>query len=82
MRFNNDGFTTTISKKAQDFESLIGYIGGYVGLFVGFAVAEIPGMLKNCVLAMKSLYLVVAPHGEMKTSTISLRGSEVSTFPA
>ena len=82
LRFNNDGFTTTISKKAQDFESLIGYIGGYVGLFVGFAVAEIPGMLKNCVIGMKSLYLVVAPHGEMKTSTISLRGREVSTFPA
>ena len=82
LRFNNDGFTTTISKKAQDFESLIGYIGGYVGLFVGFAVAEIPGMLKNCVIGMKSLYLVVAPHGEMKTSTILLRGREVSTFPA
>ena len=52
-RFLNDRFTMTINKKEMDFESLVGYIGGYVGLFAGFAFAEIPGMLSNGIVSMK-----------------------------
>ena len=36
-RFLSDKFTIKINKKEMDFESLVGYIGGYVGLFAGFA---------------------------------------------
>ena len=62
IRFNNDGFTLTVSKKAMDFESLVGYIGGYVGLFAGFAVAEIPGMLNNGMAGIKWLYQLLVRH--------------------
>ena len=67
VRFNNDGFTLTVSKKAMDFESLVGYIGGYVGLFAGFAVAEIPGMLNNGIAGIKWLYLLLARYDARKS---------------
>ena len=51
----SDKFTIKINKKEMDFESLVGYIGGYVGLFAGFAVAELPGMLSNGFFSMKQL---------------------------
>ena len=48
-------FKIIIQKKEVDFQSLVGYIGGYVGLFMGFALAQLPeiaidvlGLLKHC----------------------------------
>ena len=32
-----------------DFQSLIGYVGGYVGLIMGFAIAQIPEIIKTTV---------------------------------
>ena len=60
--FISDKFTVSINKKKMDFESLVGYIGGYVGLFAGFAVAEIPGMLNNGMAGIKWLYLLLVRH--------------------
>ena len=51
----------------MDFESLVGYIGGYVGLFAGFAVAEIPGMLNNGIAGIKWLYLLLARYDASKS---------------
>ena len=62
-RLLNDRFTIKFTKKEMDFESLVGYIGGYVGLFAGFAVAEIPGMLSNGIVSIKRFYGILA-HGD------------------
>ena len=59
-QFLSDKFTIKINKKEMDFESLVGYIGGYVGLFAGFAFAELPGMLSNGFFSMKQLYVLLA----------------------
>ena len=38
-------FKKTIAKEEVDMQSLIGYVGGYVGLIMGFAIAQIPEIL-------------------------------------
>lgn len=42
-------FKKTIAKEEVDFQSLIGYVGGYVGLIMGFAIAQIPEILQTTV---------------------------------
>ena len=69
--FISDKFTVSINKKKMDFESLVGYIGGYVGLFTGFAVAEIPGVVFNGIIGMKTLYSHLVQRDETKVSEIS-----------
>ena len=44
LRFLNTRFKETITKKALSFESLIGYLGGYFGLFIGLSITQIPGI--------------------------------------
>ena len=44
-RYLNTRFVTTISKKEVDFQSVIGYIGGFIGRFTGLALAQIPEIL-------------------------------------
>ena len=73
-QFLSDKFTIKINKKEMDFESLVGYIGGYVGLFAGFAVAELPGMLSNGFLSMKQLAVLFARRDGRKRMTIAPRG--------
>ena len=73
-QFLSDKFTIKINKKEMDFESLVGYIGGYVGLFAGFAVAELPGMLSNGFLSMKQLVVLFARRDGRKGMTIAPRG--------
>jgi hypothetical protein len=55
-RFLNTRFVSTISKKALDLESLIGYMGGYIGMFTGFALAQIPEILISTVVFAKKLF--------------------------
>ena len=57
--FFSDKFTMKINKKEMDFESLVGYIGGYVGLFAGFAVIQVPGVLSNWAIITKRLYITL-----------------------
>ena len=45
LRYLNNRFDKTISKRKVDFQSLVGYIGGYIGMFTGLALAQIPEML-------------------------------------
>ena len=78
--FINDKFTVSINKQKMDFESLVGYIGGYVGLFTGFAVTEIPGMLVNGIISMKRLYGHLAHRGKRRSLTISSPGREETTL--
>ena len=76
----SDKFTIKINKKEMDFESLVGYIGGYVGLFAGFAVAELPGMLSNGFFSMKQLVVLFAQRDGRKSMTIGSRRRKKSMF--
>ena len=41
----NSRFKLITSKKEVDFQCLIGYVGGYIGMFTGFALSQIPDVL-------------------------------------
>ena len=41
-RILNPRFRVISQEKEVDFQTLIGYIGGYIGIFTGFALIEIP----------------------------------------
>ena len=38
----NPRFTITMQKKKVDFQNLVGYVGGYIGLFMGLALFQLP----------------------------------------
>ena len=44
-RILNPHFTITRQRKDVDIQTLIGYIGGYIGIFTGFALIQIPDYL-------------------------------------
>ena len=79
--FFSDKFTMKINKKEMDFESLVGYIGGYVGLFAGFAVAELPGMLSNGVVSLQQLYMLMSQRDGRKSLNIPTSGKKASILP-
>ena len=59
-RILNPRFRVIIQKKAVDFQTLIGYIGGYIGIFTGFAISQIPDFVLMTVEFAKSWF--VSPH--------------------
>ena len=50
-------FQITVQKKAVDFQSLIGYVGGYSGIFLGFALAQVPEMVTDIFIRTRNFYL-------------------------
>ena len=44
-RIRNSHFKAIVQKQKVDFQGLIGYIGGYIGLFTGFAIAQAPELI-------------------------------------
>ena len=55
LRFLSPRFKKTIAKKEIDFHSLIGYVGGYVGMIMGFAIAQIPEVIFSTIIYTKQL---------------------------
>ena len=53
--FYSKRFKKTITKEEVDFQSLIGYVGGYVGLIMGFAIAQIPEVIQTTVTFLVKL---------------------------
>ena len=47
--FRNQDYKEIRHKREFDFESLIGNVGGYVGLLLGFALWQIPDAIKSIV---------------------------------
>ena len=45
MEYKQGRFLQTTQVKAYDTKSLVGNIGGYVGMFLGYALLNIPGTL-------------------------------------
>ena len=34
-----------VQKKEINFQTLVGYVGGYIGIFTGFAISQIPDFI-------------------------------------
>ena len=56
LRFFNRRFRTTLQKKEVDFQNLVGYVGGYVGMIMGFALVQIPELMFATLIYVKQLY--------------------------
>ena len=44
--------------KEVDFQTLVGYVGGYVGMLLGFALVQIPDAVLSAFLFFRNLYLL------------------------
>lgn len=55
LRFLSPRIKKTIAKKEIDFHSLIGHVGGYVGMIMGFAIAQIPEVISSTIIYTKRL---------------------------
>ena len=56
MEFPEDNYKDIQQMRAYSVQSLIGNAGGYVGLFVGYTVAEFPLLLMTIYIKLKAIY--------------------------
>jgi hypothetical protein len=66
----NPKFKLTIQKKEVDFQTLVGNIGGYIGIFLGFAIPQIPDTILETLKLGKSLYALICKIKSRQTSQI------------
>ena len=69
LRFLNYRFKKIITKKEIDFQSLVGYIGGYIGMFMGFALAQVPEVIYTSFKCAKKLCPRIC--GKTSTNVVS-----------
>ena len=55
-RFLNNRFVKTVSKRKIDIQSLVGYIGGYIGICTGLALAQVPEILVTIAACTKRFW--------------------------
>ena len=53
LRIRNSRFKALIQKKEVDFQCLVGYVGGYLGMFTGFAITQIPDTILGIIRFFK-----------------------------
>ena len=46
QEFNEPTFTERTQERAYTIDDVVGTIGGYVGLFMGYALVQFPGMIE------------------------------------
>ena len=73
---NDEDYDIVTNKKKMDMESLVGYIGGYVGLFMGFAVADVFEMMFKGALNVKRLYNVFYQNNGRTNIVIPTHGKQ------
>ena len=54
LEFRQTGFTEKIKTRAYTLDDLIGSCGGYIGLFLGYALIQFPEFIKHMFRGMKS----------------------------
>ena len=59
IQFNSPNYKEIRHIRALDFESLIGNMGGYVGLFLGFAVWQVPYGIQILSNKLKEIKMVI-----------------------
>lgn len=52
-RILNPRFKVIVQRKDVDFQTLVGYIGGYIGIFTGFAITQIPDYIHSVTISLK-----------------------------
>ena len=52
--FQGDTFTEIDQARKIDFQSLVGNAGGYVGLFLGAAISQVPGAITTFLAYFKN----------------------------
>ena len=52
-RILNPRFKVIVQRKDVDFQTLVGYIGGYIGIFTGFAITQIPDYIHSVTISVK-----------------------------
>ena len=51
-------FKMIVQKKEVDFQSLVGYVGGYTGIFLGIALAQIPEIMLTTIGYLKKAFFL------------------------
>ena len=67
-------FRVTVQKKEVDFQALIGYIGGYIGIFTGFAIINIPDLIFSASKVAKKL--ILSYHNQNTKTSLPLNSEE------
>ena len=69
-RILNPHFTVRRQRRDVDIQTLIGYIGGYIGIFTGFALTQIPDYLYSAIMYAKMWILNSQEKNTNKTTYI------------
>ena len=54
--FNIDSTNIAFCYRAMDVNGLIGYIGGYIGLFVGYSILQMPDTMLMLIKYCRNCY--------------------------
>ena len=57
LYINNQKFKEVVERQAIDFNGLIGYIGGYIGLILGYNILQIPEFFMSVKLKFEEIIL-------------------------
>lgn len=55
LEIRRPNYQLTVYKKEIDFQSLVGYVGGYIGIFTGFALFHAPDIVRDMTLQAKRI---------------------------
>ena len=50
------GYLEIVQERAYTFTTLVGNVGGYMGLFLGYAILHFPKLLSNIAESIKKWY--------------------------
>ena len=71
LRILDPAVKTTINKREMDIQSFVAYAGGYIGLFMGFSLAEIPEGLFFTIFYYRKLKKIFHHQDIAEVKTIS-----------
>ena len=52
--YHQSTFTEKIQTRAYTIDDVVGTVGGYVGLFMGYAIVQFPEMMRSILYLAKS----------------------------
>ena len=55
MMFRQTRFREVEQIRAYDFESLVGNVGGYIGMFLGYAISNLPRFFLDIIMFTKNI---------------------------
>ena len=59
MMFRQTRFREVEQIRAYDFESLVGNVGGYIGMFLGYAISNLPRFFLDVITFTKKYFYQV-----------------------